>query len=277
MHSATESWREQVLKFDREMEARRGGGHGHGHGRPVYASMPLDPYRTDDPVVNGLFELVGDDTEVLDVGGGAGRLALPLATRARHVTVVDPSEDSVELLKSRMEEAGLTNVTVVNEPWEDADVPPADIVLCSLVLHHQLEVVSFVKRMEQHARDRVVVLEMMETPGAVYRPFQERVYGAAITPLPGIPKLLALLWEMGIFADVSMFSPVTPLLETDRDSVQDYMRRRLFVEEGTEEDERLQAAMEDLLEETPEGITVRGVSPHRPGMVTWQPGGAGGS
>ena len=222
--------------------------------------MPLDPYRTDDPVVNGLFELVGDDTEVLDVGGGAGRLALPLATRARHVTVVDPSEDSVELLKSRMEEAGLTNVTVVNEPWEEADVPSADIVLCSLVLHHQLEVVSFVKRMEQHARDRVVVLEMMETPGAVYGPFQERVYGAAITPLPGIPKLLALLWEMGIFADVSMFSPVTPLLETDRDSVQDYMRRRLFVEEGTEKDERLQAAMEDLLEETPEGITVRGWS-----------------
>ena len=60
MKPATEAWRERVLKFDREMEARRGGGHGHGHGRPpVYASRPMDPYRTDDPVVNGLFELVG--------------------------------------------------------------------------------------------------------------------------------------------------------------------------------------------------------------------------
>ena len=174
-----------------------------------------------------------------------------------------------------MEEAELTNVSVVNEPWEDADVPPADLVLCSLVLHHQLEAVSFVKRMQQHARDRVVLLEMMQTPGAVYRPFQERVYGSAITPLPGLPKLLALLWEMEIFPDVSMFSPVTPILETDRDSVQDYMRRRLSVEEGTEEDERLQAAMEELLEETPEGFTVRGVSPHRQAMVTWQPTGAG--
>ena len=277
MNSVIEAWREQVLKFDREMEARRGGGHGHGHGRPpVYASRPMDPYRTDDPVVNGLFGLVGEDTEVLDVGGGAGRLALPLATRARHVTVVDPSEDSVELLKTRMTEAGLTNVTVINEPWEDADVPPADVVLCSLVLHHQLEAASFVERLQEHARDRVVVVEMMQTPGAVYRPFQERVYGEAITPLPGIPMLLALLWEMEIFPDVSMFSPVTPVLETDRDSVQDYMCRRLFVEEGTEEDERLQAAMEDLLEDIPEGITVRGVPPHRWAMVTWQPAGSGG-
>ena len=272
MNSTLDAWREQVLKFDREMEARRGGGHGHGHGpRPVYASTPMDPYRTDDPVVNALFEFVGEDTDVLDVGGGAGRLALPLATRARHVTVVDPSEDSVELLKTRMTEAGLTNVTVINEPWEDADVPPADMVLCSLVLHHQLEAVSFVERLQEHTRDWVVVVEMMQTPGAIYRPFQERVYGEAITPLPGVPMLLALLWEMEIFPDVSMFSPVTPVLETDRDSVQDYMRRRLFVGEGTEEDERLQAAMEDLLEDIPEGITVRGVPPHRWAMVTWQP------
>ena len=122
----------------------------------------------------------------------------------------------------------------------------------------------------------MVVVEMMQTPGAVYRPFQERVYGEAIAPLPGIPMLLALLWEMGIFPDVSMLSPVTPVLKADRDSVQDYMRRRLFVEEGSEEDERLQAAMEDLLEDIPEGITVRGVPPHRWAIVTWQPGGAGG-
>ena len=276
MNSAIEAWREQVLKFDREMEERRGGGHGHGHGRPVYASRPLDPYRTDDPVVNRLFELVGKDTEVLDVGGGAGRLALPLATRARRVTVVDPSEDSMELLKSRIAEAGLTNITVMNEGWEDADVPSADIVLCSLVLHHQLEAVSFVEKMQKHTRDRVVVLEMMQTPGAVDRPFHERVFGAARTPLPGLPKLLALLWEMEIFPDVSMFSPMTPLLETDRDSVLEYMRRRLSVEEGTEEDERLQAAMEDLLEDIPEGITVRGVAPHRQAMITWQPTGAAG-
>ena len=276
MDSAIEAWREQILKHDREMEARRGGGHGHGHGRPVYASKPQDPYRTDDPVVNRLFEFVGEDTEVLDVGGGAGRLALPLATRSRHVTVVDPSEESVDLLKTRMAEAGLTNITVINQGWEDADVPPADMALCSLVLHHQLEAESFVTKMQEHTRDRVVILEMMQTPGSVDRPFQERVYGAALTPLPGLPKLLDLLWAMEIFPDVCMFSPVTPVLDTDRGSVLEHMRRRLSVEEGTEADERLRAAMEELLEEIPEGITVRGVPPHRQAMVTWQPAGGGG-
>ena len=273
MDSAIKAWREQILKFDREREAMRGDGHGQGHGRPVYASRPQDPYRTDDQVVNRLFEFVGEDTEVLDVGGGAGRLALPLATRASRVTVVDPSEESVDLLNTRMAEAGLTNITVVNEGWEDADVPSADIVLCSLVLHHQLEAESFVTKMQKHARARVVVLEMMETPGSVDRPFHERVRGAVPTPLPGLPKLVNLLWAMDIFPDVSMFSPVAPVLETDRGSVLEYMRRRLTVEEGTEEDERLQAAMKELLEEVPEGFTVRGASPHRPGMITWRPSG----
>ena len=273
VNSAVESWREQILKHDREVEARRGGGHGHGHGRPVYAAKPQDPYRTDDPVVNRLYEFIGKDTEVLDVGGGAGRLALPLATRARRVTVIDPSVESVDLLKTRAAEAGLTNITVINDAWEDTNVPAADVALCSLVLHHVLEAVPFVTRMQERARERVVILEMMETPGSVERPFHERVHGSAPTPLPGLPRLLGLLWAMEIFPDVSMFSPVTPVLETDRGAALEHLRRRLSVEEGTEADERLRAAMEDLLEEIPGGFTVRGVPPHRQAMVTWRPAG----
>ena len=214
---------------------------------------------------------MGPDTTVLDVGGGSGRYALPLATRAKHVTVVEPSADSVEMLRSRAAEIGLTNLTVIQSPWDEAETPSADMALCSLVLHHVPDAAPFVSKLQEHATDRVVVVEMMETPGALEIPFYERVHGSAPTPLPGLPDVLRLLWAMDIHPDVAMLTAETAVLDTDRAAAMEQLRRRLGVEEGTEADDRLRAAADELLEDTPEGYTVRGVSPRRTAMVTWTP------
>ena len=275
MDSVIDAWRDQILAHERDATARRGDGHGHGqgHGHRSFtrANRPLDPYRTDDPVLNSLYAALGTDADVLDVGGGAGRFALPLATRAKHITVVEPSTDSVEMLKTRAAEAGLANITVINEPWEDAEAPSADMVLCSLVLHHVPEAAPFVAKMQEHARARVVLVEMMEAPGALEVPFYERVYGSAPTPLPGLPNVLDLLWAMDIFPDVAMVSSEAAVLDRDRDAALGQLRQRLAVREGTEADEQLRAAADDLLEETPDGLTVRGVAPQRQAIVTWRP------
>ncbi len=50
-----------------------------------------DPRRTGDTVLDRLDLEVGANTSVLDVGGGAGKYALPLALRSRSVKVVEPS------------------------------------------------------------------------------------------------------------------------------------------------------------------------------------------
>ena len=278
MNAVTEAWREQILAHDRDMSELRGGGseHGSGHGagranRAGFVNRQLDPYRTDDETLNRLFAALGSGTEVLDVGGGAGRYALPLATRSNRVTVVERSADSVELLKSRAEEAGITNVTVINEPWEDANAPKADMALCSLVLHHVAEVGPFVEKLQQHARDRVVVVEMGETPGAMYRPFWERVYGRAPTALPGLAKVLELLWSMDIYPDVEMIDPKIVEMETDVDGAIEQLRQMLTVQEGTAQDDLLRAAAAELLEETPGGLAIRGVAPRREAIISWKP------
>ena len=271
VNSAIEAWREQVLAFDRDMADMRGEGQEHGHGRPVFASEPQDPYRTDDAALNGLYKVVGDDAEVLDVGGGAGRFALPLATRAKQVTVIDPSAESLDLLGTRVAEFGFTNVSAVHERWEEVEVPPADVALCSWALHHVAEAAPFVRKMEERARDRVVILEMIETPSAQIAPFYERVHGKRLTLLPGVPELLNLLWAMDIFPDVTMLSPETPVFDTDRSSALEKLRRMLAVDEGTDADERLRAAADELLEESSEGLTVKGVNMRRQAIITWRP------
>lgn len=271
LSSAIEAWREKVLAFDRYMEDIRGDGQEHGHGRRVFASEPVDPYRTDDPALNGLYEVVGEGAEVLDVGGGAGRFALPLATRAKSVTVVDPSAESLDLLRTRVAEFGFTNLTAVQERWEEAEVPSGDVVLCSWALHHVVEAAPFVRKLEESARDRVVILEMMATPVSQMAPFYERVHGKSLTPLPGVQDLLNLLWAMDIFPDVTMVSPEVPVLGKDLSSTLEKLRGMLAVEEGTDADDRLRAAADELLEESGEGLIVRGASMRRQAIVTWRP------
>ncbi len=49
----------------------------------------------------------GAPLRVLDVGGGSGTLAVPLARLGHHVTVVDPSADALATLRRRADTAGV--------------------------------------------------------------------------------------------------------------------------------------------------------------------------
>ena len=50
---------------------------------------------------------VGRAVTAVDVGGGTGGFAVPLAMDGHHVTVVDPSPDALAALKRRAVEAGV--------------------------------------------------------------------------------------------------------------------------------------------------------------------------
>jgi S-adenosylmethionine-dependent methyltransferase len=85
----------------------------------------------------------GQPPAVLDVGGGSGIWAVPLAVGGCSVTVVDPSPDALAVLRRRAEDAGCADRIVAIQG--DTDVLPqlvpaaaADIVLA----HGVLEVVD---------------------------------------------------------------------------------------------------------------------------------------
>lgn len=88
-------------------------------------------------------ELVGRPLRVVDLGGGTGGVAVPLAVRGHHVTVVDPSLDALASLERRAGEVGVADrvQALQGDAATLAEVytgEPADLVCC----HGVLEVVD---------------------------------------------------------------------------------------------------------------------------------------
>ena len=80
---------------------------------------------------------------IVDVGGGTGQLAVPLATAGHQVTVVDPTLDSLAALERRAAESGARDhITAVQGDAADlaslVTAGSVDVVLC----HNVLEVVD---------------------------------------------------------------------------------------------------------------------------------------
>src|SRR5215216_1277714 len=60
-------------------------------GGATAARFRLDPRRPLDPVLEAVASQLDAGDVLLDVGGGAGRISLPLASRCRAVVNVEPS------------------------------------------------------------------------------------------------------------------------------------------------------------------------------------------
>jgi S-adenosylmethionine-dependent methyltransferase len=81
----------------------------------------------------------GDVLDVLDVGGGTGGFAVPLAELGHRVTVVDPSPDALASLERRAGDVGVAVSAVQGDAAGLGDVAEpssADLVLCHGVLEH---------------------------------------------------------------------------------------------------------------------------------------------
>lgn len=110
-----------------------------GRSTSVGGTADVDPV---DAALAGLVG-VGGEPRVLDLGGGSGTRAVPLAARGCRVTVADTSVDALAILRRRAVDAGVADrVTAVQA---DAEQPTAvvpagsmDLVIC----HHLLESVD---------------------------------------------------------------------------------------------------------------------------------------
>ena len=198
--SAAQRWRDMVEGEHAQSEgARESGQPPADHWAAVADRFREDPRRPMEPSLRRMSELIEPRQTVIDVGAGAGRLALPLALHCGGVAAVEPSPSMASILTEEAARHQIPNVTIVQSEWEDAVVAPADVTLCVNVLYTVPDVVGFIRKLEAHSRERVIIVLHAEHPQAQTYPFWRLVHGEERLRPPGLLELVQVLWEMDVY------------------------------------------------------------------------------
>ena len=157
-----------------------------------------------DPFLARVRRVTGSRNTVLDVGAGPGRFALALAPRVAQVVAVDASPVMGSLLRSAARRQGSTNVITVTGRWEEVDVDPADVVICSYVLPLIDDSARFLAKLDRHCRRHAFVYLSAFSGDAFADPFWRHFHGKPRQPGPTYLDALAVLAELGIKASVEV-------------------------------------------------------------------------
>ena len=179
----------------------------------------------------------------------------------------------VAQLREGAKEAEIENISSVEAGWEDARVGPADLVLCANVVYGVKDIAPFLRKLDEKARERVVIVAWMDAPPSIFSPLWRAVHGEDRVELPALPELLPVLWEMGIFPNVEIVDAGRPRSTPNLDVALAMARHLLFVRPGSKEDNRPEEAAREMAVETPEGVTLRGHRARPQGVVWWRPDG----
>ena len=247
---------------------------------PVTGLFRADPTRTDEPALDALLALVRPGERWLDIGAGAGRYALPiaraLAPSGGEVVALDPSASMLDGLREIAAEHDIDNVRTVEARWPPTDPAPfaADVTLIAHVGYDIEAIGPFLDAMESAAGRLCVAMLMERQPSSIADVCWPPVHGEPRVPLPALPEFLELLRARGRDPSVQMLERAPRRFES-RDELEGFLRRQLWIEPGGAADRRFRAAMDDLIDQDPDGRV--GLIDQRPlpiGIVTWAPGGA---
>jgi SAM-dependent methyltransferase len=171
--------------------------------------MRADAHAPLTPNVEVLANYLQPDDVIVDVGGGAGRISLPLALRTKEVINVDPSESMGAGFLANAKQAGIENVSFVAADWESAEPPLGTVALVNHVTYLTRNIVPFIQNLEMAGSRRVIItVNSPPPPSRQYKLF-EMVHGEPEQWCPGHEALMDVLWEMGILPDLVMLPGTT--------------------------------------------------------------------
>jgi SAM-dependent methyltransferase len=241
----------------------------------IASRFRADPRRELDPFLEKLASYLEPDDVFVDVGGGAGRNSLPMASRCREVINVEPSPGMLAEFRESAREAGINNARAVESGWMEAEGVEGDVLLAAHVAYFVPQIQPFIEKLERGARRRVIIDELTVPPPNQSAGFFRLVYGEDELFVPGPDELLPVLEEMGIIPEVIEIGSAwsrRPLPKTREEAINNELglgwvrpddidrARSLFTDH-----------FDELYVETATGFARREAEGVRELMITWEP------
>jgi cyclopropane fatty-acyl-phospholipid synthase-like methyltransferase len=236
----------------------------------------LDPHRVIDENLDALAGYIQPDDLVIDVGGGAGRLSLPLALGCRQVINAEPSTGMGSEFMRLAAEAGISNATWHQTDWNDAEGIQGDVVITADVTYFVREIVPFLQKLAATAGRRVIIaVWSIPPPNRSSRLFR-LVHGEEQEPYPGHRELLAVLWEMGILPDVRVL-PSPPWWDVEfhqsrNEALESALGRHQWLrpEDAARARTILEDRFDELFHQSPQGFQPVWRPEIRELLITWE-------
>jgi len=188
----------------------------------LFAGLPgdhplikADPRRPLDPNLEIIASYIEREDVIVDVGGGAGRISLPLALRCHEVVNVEPSAAMAAGFRANAAQAGITNSRVIAGDWLAIDPPVGTLALANHVAYLTRDIVPFIEKLERSGRRRILITVNSPPPPSWQRVLFELVHGEEEVVVPGHAELVNVLWELDILPDIRVLplpaaSPLIP-------------------------------------------------------------------
>ncbi len=249
MQSAVERWQEMLDARARQMDAayaRLGRTSADFWNRRArnYHRATKDAV-AHDPLFLKLSREVTPQTTVLDVGAGTGRFALALASEAKHVTAVEPNAAMLDYLREDATQQGLKNVSYVQTSWQEAPTDlGADIVVCSHVLYPIRDIVPFLEKLKAATRHACYIYLRATPLDALFSHIWQHFHGDARSLPPGYIDALAVMYDMGIYANVEVVTLPNSMRYSSLDSAVEELMEQLILPD----DERTKGELRNMLD-----------------------------
>ncbi len=245
----------------------------------IASRFRADPKRELDPFLEKLASFLGPADVLVDVGGGAGRNCLPMASHCRDVVNVEPSPGMLAEFRASADDAGITNARSMQSGWMESKRVEGDVMLAAHVTYFVPQIEPFIDKLENSCRRRIIIDVLTVPPPNQSTAFFGLVYGEELAPVPGPEELLAVFGEMSITPEVIEIGAATarrPLPETREEAIKNELGIGWVRPDDIDRAHRLfNEHFDELFLETSTGFARRDAVGVRELMITWEPSALG--